>query len=412
MADLIELEQWEAGIYQLETDDPVLGGVDGIDNLQAKQLANRTKYLKAQVELDNTNLAAHLADLTDAHDASAISYAGGTGIAATDVEGALDELANEKANLASPAFTDIPTAPTAAPGTNTIQLATTAFIQAAITALINSSPAALDTLNELAAALGNDANFATTINNALALKAALASPIFTGDPKAPTPAQFDNDISLATTEFVKKQGLQASGVFAFDVDTILTSAHVGAIIYSFGFAAKTFTLPLLATVPPGARIEILNSSSGVLTIVRQGADNINRQTGTITSFTVEQGSSVVLVYSAASGTWFIVGGHEELQFLPSFAKSIAGNGYQKLPGGVIIQWGVIIGSASADTSIVFPIAFPTAVRSINANSNRTGTPGGTFVSQNNPTTTGFDASTWTATATRVAVNGNYIAIGN
>jgi len=77
-----------------------------------------------------------------------------------------------KAPLASPAFTGTPTAPTAAPGTNTTQISTTAFVQAAIAALVASSPATLDTLNELAAALGNDANFAATITAALAGKAA------------------------------------------------------------------------------------------------------------------------------------------------------------------------------------------------------------------------------------------------
>lgn len=74
------------------------------------------------------------------------------------------------APLASPAFTGTPTAPTAAPGTNTTQLSTTAFVQAAIAALVASSPATLDTLYELAAALGNDPNFATTITTALGNK--------------------------------------------------------------------------------------------------------------------------------------------------------------------------------------------------------------------------------------------------
>lgn len=81
---------------------------------------------------------------------------------------------NELANLASPAFTGIPTVPTATVGTNTTQAASTAFVQAAIAALVAASPAALDTLNELAAALGNDPNFATTMINALAGKASLA----------------------------------------------------------------------------------------------------------------------------------------------------------------------------------------------------------------------------------------------
>ena len=75
-----------------------------------------------------------------------------------------------KAPLTSPALTGVPTAPTAPLGTNTQQIATMAAVQAAIANLVASSPAALDTLNELAAALGNDPNFATTINNALAGK--------------------------------------------------------------------------------------------------------------------------------------------------------------------------------------------------------------------------------------------------
>ncbi|VFS60051.1 Uncharacterised protein [Kluyvera cryocrescens] len=75
-----------------------------------------------------------------------------------------------KAPLASPALTGLPTAPTAAQTVNNTQIATTAFVKAALAALVGSSPAALDTLNELAAALGNDPNFATTMTNALAGK--------------------------------------------------------------------------------------------------------------------------------------------------------------------------------------------------------------------------------------------------
>jgi hypothetical protein len=85
------------------------------------------------------------------------------------------------APLASPALTGTPSAPTAALGTNTTQIATAAFVQAAIAALVASSPAALDTLNELAAALGNDANFAATMTTALAGKAAANHSHFRGD---------------------------------------------------------------------------------------------------------------------------------------------------------------------------------------------------------------------------------------
>ena len=110
-----------------------------------------------------------------------------------------------KAPLASPTFTGIPSAPTAGSTTNTTQLATTAFVQTRVGEIIDSAPAALDTLNELAAALGDDANFSTTVTNSIALKAPLASPTFTGTPTAPTPSLSDNNTNIATTEYVKGQ---------------------------------------------------------------------------------------------------------------------------------------------------------------------------------------------------------------
>jgi hypothetical protein len=61
MATLPETATWEAGIYQLETTDPVQGGLNGIDNLQGKQLANRTVYLKQQADAANTGLSNHIA---------------------------------------------------------------------------------------------------------------------------------------------------------------------------------------------------------------------------------------------------------------------------------------------------------------------------------------------------------------
>lgn len=80
-----------------------------------------------------------------------------------------------KAALASPALTGTPTAPTASAGTTTTQIATTAFVKAALDALVAAAPGAIDTLNELAVALGNDPAFATTMTNALATKASTAA---------------------------------------------------------------------------------------------------------------------------------------------------------------------------------------------------------------------------------------------
>lgn len=79
------------------------------------------------------------------------------------------------ARLASPTFTGIPAAPTASLGTNTTQLATTAFVRAEVAALVDGAPALLDTLNELAAAIGDDPSFVTTITNSIATKLSIAN---------------------------------------------------------------------------------------------------------------------------------------------------------------------------------------------------------------------------------------------
>lgn len=90
----------------------------------------------------------------------------------------------------SPAFTGTPTVPTAGKGTNNGQIANTAFVAQAIAALVNSAPGTLDTLQELAAALGNDANFATTITNALANKVSKSGDMMSGA------LSFQNNIGL------------------------------------------------------------------------------------------------------------------------------------------------------------------------------------------------------------------------
>tara|TARA_Y100001937_G_C7119458_1_gene331859 strand:+ start:422 stop:1378 length:957 start_codon:yes stop_codon:yes gene_type:complete len=84
------------------------------------------------------------------------------------------------ASLASPTFTGTPAAPTASTGTNTTQIATTAFVQGEVTALVDSAPSTLNTLNELAAALGDDASFSTTVTNSIATKLPLAGGTMTG----------------------------------------------------------------------------------------------------------------------------------------------------------------------------------------------------------------------------------------
>ena len=144
MAYLVENPEWVEGIHQLETNERVLGGADGVANRQAKELAARTVYLKKQAEAAQQGMSSHLTD---------------------------DNPHKNSAPLASPAFTGNPTAPTAVAGANTTQIATTAFVARALADLVGSAPASLDTLRELGDALGNDANFAANVLDQISAKA-------------------------------------------------------------------------------------------------------------------------------------------------------------------------------------------------------------------------------------------------
>jgi hypothetical protein len=102
----------------------------------------------------------------------------------TTLSGNVSTLSNTvslKANIASPDFTGVPTAPTANSTTNTTQIATTAYVKAVVGDLINSAPAALDTLGEIATSLANNSSLSSTLTTSIALKAPLADPTFTGN---------------------------------------------------------------------------------------------------------------------------------------------------------------------------------------------------------------------------------------
>lgn len=143
---------------------------DAADDFTATDVEGALAELQADAEADAADLAAHIGDTADAHAASAITNTPAGNLSATTLQAAVNELDSEKAPLASPGFTGNPTAPTPTAGDNDTSVATTAFVTAAIAALIDAAPGTLDTLNELANALGDDANFATTITNALATK--------------------------------------------------------------------------------------------------------------------------------------------------------------------------------------------------------------------------------------------------
>ena len=130
---------------------------------------------------------------------------------------ALKRLIALKADLNSPVFTGIPAAPTAAVNNNSRQIANTEFVMRAITALIDSSPATLNTLNKLARAIGSDPNFATTVTNALAGKQPLNALLTAFSGLATSANKFlyftgTNKVDLATITPTARTLLQQSSI--------------------------------------------------------------------------------------------------------------------------------------------------------------------------------------------------------
>ncbi|WP_113388493.1 phage tail protein [Escherichia coli] len=226
----------------------------------------------------------------------------------------------------SPMFTGTPKAPTPAAGNNTTQVATTAFVQVALTALINGAPATLDTLKEIAAAINNDPKFSTTINNALALKAPLLSPALTGTPTAPTAAQSVNNTQIATTAFVKSAIAAMVGSAPAALDTLNE------------LAAALGNDPNFATT-------MLNALAG-----KQPLDN------TLTNLSGKDVAGLLAYLGLGEAAKRDVGtGDNQIPDMGAFAS---GSGWFRLPGGYIVQFGTFSGNTTRFISGHFPIPFP------------------------------------------------------
>lgn len=436
MANLPESSSFEAGVYQLETTDEVLGGVNGKSNIQGKQLANRTRWLKNQVDALNALKGKGVSAFSTAN-----SYAGG------------DQVIYQKniwrANTTISPGTWNPSQWTRQLGTNAEIDVSTVGAAMAVAANKEAGRAAIDA-------------------------ASLDSPTFTGNPKAPTPNQFTTDTSLVNAAFVQRALGNYQGVLFVTEDVSLTASQAGNIVAFFSLTTKTVTLPALSTIlQGGACFRIVNNTPTAHFVVVQGADSIgfpyfNNSGSGVTSLRLDPGCwidvaattgfntwavvaenisphgnlrpsyrlvegtasldsshfgcsvqcndsgytitlppansarfgtlinflgyttgdvtivpsgsdflsfnqpgfkySVTLtrrgtltLMSNGSDSWTVVAGTDMLPLTSMFERSHGESGYQKLPGGLIIQWGITAdpaNSPSGSVSVTFPIAFP------------------------------------------------------
>lgn len=224
-----------------------------------------------------------------------------------------------KAPLASPALTGTPTAPTAGGGTNTTQIATTAFVQSALGSYaLLASPALTGTPTAPTAGGGtNSTQIATTafVQNTLGSYAPLTSPAFLGTPTAPTAGGGTNTTQVATTAFVQTAISAIPNAFAGWQN--ITSAGTYTVTNSWvaisppSSASVTLTLP--ASPTDGMPIEVycgngINTANVNLTINSGGAQGIDYNgssaLSTVTSATNAPGVHFSLVFSANNSTWY------------------------------------------------------------------------------------------------------------
>ena len=144
-----------------------------------------------------------------------------------------------------------------------VTAATQTYVDTAVNNIIGGAPGALDTLNELAAAINDDASFASSVTTSLSLKAPLASPALTGTPTAPTQATSNNSTRIATTAFVKAQGYVTTDTNYYlngitRSGNVLTFSVNGATnqTYTFGSAAWAATTAFDAAGTAALKLEL------------------------------------------------------------------------------------------------------------------------------------------------------------
>jgi len=297
-----------AALSSHESDTTNVHGISDTSALATKSYVDTADALKAN--LASPTFTGTVAGITKSM--VGLGNVDNTADSAKPVSSATQTALDLKAPLASPALTGVPTAPTASAGTSTTQVATTAFVGTAVSNLVASAPAALDTLNELATALGSDASFSTTVTNSIATKAPIASPTFTGTVTAPaitaTALITASASGVAFTDGTQtKEGVPSRTAISQKTAsyTLAALTERDSMIEMNSASATTLTVPTNATVayPVGTSLDILRVGAGAVDVAAASGVTINATPGLKLR---AQWSSATLI-KRATDTWVLVG---------------------------------------------------------------------------------------------------------
>ncbi|WP_155836788.1 gp53-like domain-containing protein [Paraburkholderia mimosarum] len=176
-----------------------------------------------------------------------------------------------------------------------------------------------------------------------------------------TPAQFDNTAKLASTAFVQRAlGNYSAQTLVVNGSIALTAAQAGQLIVVGGAAALTVTLPPIASIPAGAAFAFQNGNNptvvGAAIIACAGSDKFALNGQTYASVPLGGGDNLIAV--SDGGAWRVVGGSASLPYSAQFMLAGSGGTYQKLPSGLILQFGNGSAPAGGVANVTLPIAFP------------------------------------------------------
>ena len=240
-----------------------------------------------------------------------ISTTGTFGLTQSQVDSRVNTLTSGVyAPLNSPSFSGVPLTPTASAGTNSTQIASTAFVRTEISNLVASAPLALDTLNELATALGNDANFSTTVTNNLAGKANLSGATFTGSISGPS----GNFTSLKVNNVdVSANGHTHTASNITDFNTSVDSRITNANLQPSG------NYSIVGHTHTSSNITDFNSSvSGLLPVKNITAGNYINVSSTTGNYTL------AVTGLQPSGNYSLIGHSHTVSDITNFNSAVSG----------------------------------------------------------------------------------------